>query len=369
MSRARIIEFLPDVYARFLPAFFDEPLTEERHATCHACAMCAPATGAAFPAEGYFSPDTKCCTFHPALPNYAVGGLLGDRSDAGAEGRRRIEAAIASRIGVTPIGILPPARRAVLQQHARRAFGRARSLLCPYFDASHGGCTVWAHREAECATWFCKHNDGYAGREFWNQLRDYLAGVHRLLASHVLHELGFDPDRIAAGYGRRDDLDARDLDGAPPSEADYSAMWGAWAGREAELYTTAYEMVQALDRERFAALAGLTGGLDLARLEKRYTAMRNPVLPDRLLKNPSMRVMRTPEGVAMMSYESGEPTRLRTRVFELLDYFDGRHPTADVQAAVLAETGYTITDRFLTALYQHRILVAADAAWREGARG
>ncbi len=361
MPRERIIDFLPEIYGAFLPAFFERPMAEERHATCASCAMCAPAD-APLPAEAYFSPSTKCCTYHPALPNYSVGGLLQDDRPEAAEGRRRILLKIEARRGVTPLGILPPARTMLLRSHGAQAFGRAVSLACPYLDQERGACTVWAHREAECATWFCKHNQAFDGRAFWRQLRDYLQGVHVVLATYVLRELGFDPDRIADGFGTTPDaLDARDLDDRPPSDAQYAAIWGNWTGREQELFVTAYEMVRALDRARFAALVGVRHDVTVDRLAKRHDAIYRPQLPDPLVRNPLMRVDRTPDGGYVLTVgDRGEPTRLRREVYALLDRFDGRQPTADIRAAIRRDTGLGVSDSFLTALHHHRILIGTE---------
>ena len=330
LPRERIIDFLPETYHAFLPEFFERPLAEERHATCDACVMCAPANPV-FPADTYFSSSTKCCTFHPVLPNYSIGGLLQDRSDAGAEGLRRIRRALTRRDGVTPVGILPPAKTSLLLRAGKRGFGRASSLLCPYFDEEGGGCSVWAHREGTCSTWFCKHNNGLDGRDFWNQLRDYLVGVQRVLVAYVLIELGFDAQTIAAGFGPRADLGPRDLDDAPPSDDEYARLWGTWLNREEELYASSYDLVRALDRKSYAALAGVHGKLELGLVAKRHEAIDNPRLPDPLRKNPAMRQDRAPDGSYILtSYENGESTRLRKPVFDLLDYFDGARPTDDV---------------------------------------
>lgn len=355
--RSRVIDFLPDIYRNFLPEFFERPLAEERHATCANCVMCPPAVPD-LPPEAYFSPSTKCCTFHPALPNYSVGGLLLDSSDAGREGRRRIQAKIARRVGVTPFAIMPPARVHLIQQHGKRAFGRAPSMVCPYLDQERGACTVWAQREAECGTWFCKHNHGEDGREFWAFLRNYLAGTQRVLVFHALRELGFDPDQISGGALPDTDLDARQVEGQPPPEAEYAAMWGPWLGREEELYTSAFEIVRSVDRATYAALGGLAHDLLLQQVAKRHDAIAHPRLPDPLIRNPSMRVDRAPDGsVLLTSYRNGEPTRLRRHIFDLLERFDGRRSTADVRASVRADTGFSVSDSFLIALYHHRILI------------
>jgi hypothetical protein len=250
----------------------------------------------------------------------------------------------------------------LIQQHGKRAFGRAPSMVCPYLDQERGACTVWAQREAECGTWFCKHNHGEDGREFWAYLRNYLAGTQRILVFHALRELGFDPDQIAGGALPDTDLDARQVEGQPPPDAEYAAMWGPWAGREAELYTRSFEIVGTLDRAKYAALGGLAHDLLMQQVAKRHDAIANPRLPDPLIRNPSMRIERAPDGsVLLMSYRNGEPTRLRRHVFDLLDKFDGHRSTAEVRAAIRAETGFGVADSFLVSLYHHRVLIAPGA--------
>lgn len=365
MPRQRLIDFLPAIYAGFLPEAFDRPMAEERHATCATCTMCPPAVPD-LPADAYFNPSTRCCTFHPALANYSVGGLVSDTTEAGAEGRRRVLATIATRVGVTPAGLLPPAARLLLQRSSPRAFGRAEALVCPYLDRDRGACTVWAHREAECATWFCKHNHGVDGRAFWRQLRDYLVIVHVALGTWTMRELGIDPDRIAEGFGPRlDGLDARDLDNRPPPDDEYAAMWGRWTGREVEFYTAAYDLVRGLDRERFATLVGVDHALALDRLARRHDAIVSPELPGRLVRNPALRVHRLPDGsCVLMADEAGETTRLRADLVGLLDLFDGSRTNDDVKDLVRARTGVRVGDSFLLALHQHRILIAGQPAAR-----
>jgi hypothetical protein len=355
--RSRIIDFVPDTYHRLLPDLFELPVQEERHATCNECAMCTHGTGG-FPPEGFFSPTTKCCTYHPMLPNYAVGGLLLDTSDAGREGRRRVQEKIAARVGVTPFGILPPPRVHFLMKHGKAGFGQATSLICPYLDREQRACTVWAHREGECATWFCKHNNGQDGRVFWSALRDYLFEVERVLISHTLRELGFDPQRVLNWPGAPAWLDGRDLDDLPPPDARYAAAWEPWAGREAELYTTAYGVVARLDREAFARAAGVKLDLLGDALARTHRTMTSPALPDPLIKNPRMQIFRSfDDSVVLATYSSFDPTRLRKQVFDLLERFDGRTPTAAVRESIHADTGMRVSDSFIVRLYQQRILV------------
>ena len=365
MGRSRVLDYVPATYQRLVSDFFQSPVQEERHATCSDCAMCAPSHvgEAEFPPEGFFSPSTKCCTYHPALPNYAVGGLLLDTSEAGREGRRRIQDKIARRVGVTPFGVSAPPRLQFLIKHGKAGFGQATSLICPFLDREQRACTVWAHREAECATWFCKHNNGFDGRAFWIALRDYLFEVERVLISYTLRELRFDAHRVLNPPPQSPtSLDGRDLEDLPPTPARYEAMWQGWAGREAELYTSAYRIVESLDRPAFERLAGVKLDLLGDALAQWHKAITAPTLPDPLIKNPHMQIHRSfDEAYVITTYSTFDPTRLRKNVFDLLARFDGRTPTQQVRDAIHSDTGLRVSDSFIVRLYQQRILVNPDS--------
>src|SRR5262245_27168269 len=102
MSAPTLREILPPIYHPLLPSFFDVTPPAEEKATCHACVMVPPAGMEAPAGVAYFRPDTKCCTYHPTLANYLVGGLLSDPDPDYAEGQRRVRATLATRIGVKP---------------------------------------------------------------------------------------------------------------------------------------------------------------------------------------------------------------------------------------------------------------------------
>jgi hypothetical protein len=136
-------------------------------------------------------------------------------------------------------------------------------------------------------------------------------------------------------------------------------MWGDWAGREAAFYAAAYDLVRGLDRRRFTSLVGIEHAVAVDRLARRHDAITSPRLPDPLVRNPTLRVDRVADGSYVLTAgDLGESTRLRGEIYHLLDWFDGRQSTAGVRARVKAETGYGVSDSFLTALYQHRILIA-----------
>src|SRR4051812_32253399 len=133
-----LLDALPSLYGNLLPELFAKGIPAEAKATCANCAMCQPRDDGESPSSAveavdgqnrFFKPDTKCCTYHPRLPNYLVGALLADSSAEMAEGRRRMEEKIASGIGLTPQWLRAPAKYSLLYANQRTAFGRASSLL------------------------------------------------------------------------------------------------------------------------------------------------------------------------------------------------------------------------------------------------
>ena len=164
----KILDGQPEIYRHLLPEFLNHQIPEETKATCSSCAMCesncqtstVPYSNAAAnsAADGprFFSSDTKCCTYHPNLPNFLVGAILAQcilpgTNNSAHEGQLRIGKKIVEKIGVTPYGINAPAKYNFLYQNSRDFFGRSKGMLCPYYIDQEGGlCSIWAHRDAVC---------------------------------------------------------------------------------------------------------------------------------------------------------------------------------------------------------------------------
>src|SRR5437667_11568645 len=126
-------EQLPEIYRPLLPDFFDAQGVVETKATCDRCVMIPPAGAQSTGGVDYFNPVTKCCTYQPKLPNYLVGGILGDETPEMAEGRRRVAAKVATKIGVTPRWLAPPKKYTVLLAETRATcFGRSATMRCPF---------------------------------------------------------------------------------------------------------------------------------------------------------------------------------------------------------------------------------------------
>jgi hypothetical protein len=365
MSATPLFSYLPSLYRRFLPPFFSMPVAPERRATCKQCAMVATNGDTAPEGRSSFSPQTKCCTYQPTVPNYLVGALLADTGDHLEEGRARIRGAIRSRVGVTPSGIAPSRKYVSLYRTSWRAFGRAASLACPYYEADEGCCTVWDHRTALCSTFFCKFNHGRDGWLFWDAFKEYLLYVEQVLTLHALDRLEWDAEAIVMLAGAPDDgaLETEDLDEIAPREDDSRRLWGDWMGREEDFYLAAYQEVRELDPGTFERLAGLAHSVRLKLVQARYAEMLSPTLPDVLVRNPRIVVYPEDDGsVLLQGYSPFDPRRIPSEIHQLLERFDGRRPWRRVVADGGSGEENPLTESLVIHLYQHRLLI--DAAGR-----
>jgi hypothetical protein len=367
MTNRTILETLPSFYGKLLPEFFNKPLPEEELATCDQCAMCQPEGEPELTAQSYYSPDSKCCTFHPNLPNYSVGALLIDDDPAGEEGRRRLRAKIDGRSGIYPHGIVAPPKYELLFERGTGTFGRNESLLCPYFERDGGTCTIWAFRETVCSTYFCKHNAGADGQAFWASLSLYLHFVQRRLIDHILYRSGWEvsaaatlmPSALAVDgdLGNRR-LTPNDLDERPPSDAVYAACWGEWVGREEEFYRRAHAIVEELDQESFERIAGVGQWVRVQELASKYERMVDPQIPEVLLRNPGLRVSRDAEQRYVLSAGSQtDMKRVRKEVYDVVEEFDGLRTTSEILEIFELDRGVSISTGLLVGLVQHRILI------------
>jgi Fe-S-cluster containining protein len=343
---------MPRIYERLLPPFFDTLAPAEPKASCSNCAMCAPAE----PVAGvtYFRSDTKCCTYQPTLPNYLVGAILADTEPAMAEGQRRVREHIASRVGVTSRWLAPSRKRLAIFNAARDAsFGRSTVLRCPYYEPNGGLCTVWRHRESVCSTFFCKYAAGADGQAFWRAVEWYLRQVERGLARHAIDVIA--PELLEPQRGPAQ-MSIEELEDRPPSDADYASFWGAWQGREAELYEKAYEVVRALSMEDVARIAG--AGEELAALEATHAKLVSPRLPDKLRLDLYRPPIETADGVVVGTYSAYEPIQLTRDLFEVLKEMKPDETVAAFRARMLRDHELDVPEALLLDLHRLRVLVA-----------
>ncbi len=356
-----MLDSFPAVYRQLLPEFFEQRVPEETLATCHACAMCTPEGGVQGLGSASFNLATKCCSFHPALPNYLVGGILADPGDDLSEGRDRIRAQLRRRADCWPLGLTIPGVYSLLyDRKGPGVFGTARSMQCPYFREGEYSCTIWRHRNATCSTWFCKHVKGQDGHDFWMAVKAYVGHLEAVLPAYFALELGLDAAQtpITNPAAR---LTRHQIDGTV-DEARYTKAWGAWRGREEEYFLECNRRASELDRNSVAEIIGSHQQRTLQmRLGSSYQQMMTPVLPDPLLRNPKLVVYPRADGQCQVTSVAGSFSVARD-VLDMLSAFDGVLSTAEVSERLRRHHNVVITPALLTKFYQNRFLVAPQVA-------
>ena len=312
------------------------------------------------PAHGdAFRSDTKCCTYFPQLPGYLVGAILADFGPGMAEGKRRIRARIDSRVGVTPQWVTRPRKLGLVMQHGD-GFGRATSLRCPYFDTSNleDSCTIWRHREAVCLTYHCKFEGGQRGFDFWSALKYYLGFVQQRLASASVHAVA---GALSEPVVRRDELTLEDVEDMPPLALDYARWWGAWEGREAELYVRCHDWVLALTPAAFLVLVDATseGRYLLGALRAAHEKMEHKLLPEHLVRSARLSPVNAGNDVIVAPYHRYDPVAIDRDLFDAAGAFRGELTVAENLARHVRDG---LSSAHVELLFAAGVLVAPDAA-------
>jgi hypothetical protein len=345
----------PSPHERWTTGILGAPPVSEPLATCDACVMLPEGNERHEP--GTFNPTTKCCTYTPRLASFLVGAVLADDAPAMAEGRARLLARIASRAGVSPLGIGPRAYEAAL--YGTERFGTSEILRCPYYVLDGGGCSIWLHRNSTCRTWFCKHGRGGVGKRFWRALERLLTAAEMAVARHCVLELEVGASAHATLFVPPTNTSAADA--ARPAledrvdDATYAARWGSWLGREAEFFERAHRIAASLTWAEVSAL----GGVELRALERvvREAAdeQRREALPARV--RARVDVLRTSDGlVRLATYSPYDPIDLPAEAVPLLLAFQGGS-LEDARRRVREAHGVSLDDALVRKLIDFDVLV------------
>jgi len=326
---------LPPMQAAWLEEILEGPIPAETRATCDDCAMCNDVAAGA----SSFNPETKCCTYTPALANFLVGQVLADPDTSGA-GRASVSARIAAGVAVTPLGLGAPAVAELLYRHgAAGGFGLSRALRCPHYVEEGGLCGIWRQRNAVCATWFCKHVRGATSSLFWERVKQLLSFIEGELAIDCLLELGVGPAALArlfppsarrAGLGTvglaLSDLESR---GDPVAA---KAIWGTWAGREAEFYEACARRVDGADLAQILRRSGPEARVRVALVRDAWQRLSEE--PPARLRPGQLHVIGAAAATCRVTtYSAHDPLEMPRALFDVLHHFDGR-PTEEVLRAI-----------------------------------
>lgn len=224
---------LPKIYQGLLPDFFDLDVPQESLATCHNCIMVRSKESNGEPG---FHQDTKCCTYHPYLANYLVGGILSDQGPTSQLGKSLIQSRIEEKDGVTPLRLRPSHNYQIRFELFKDInFGRSLTLKCPFLDS--GSCSIWEYRESMCALWFCKSVGGKAGTDFWESLRQAVKILEKGVSTHIAESLDVELDLIPR-FNSKTIKKASQIKEVTADQ--YKRMWGRWLGKELVYYRRCY---------------------------------------------------------------------------------------------------------------------------------
>jgi hypothetical protein len=229
-----------------------------------------------------FSAVVKCCTYLPTLPNYLVGAILED-PEVDPRGKESILRRIERGVAVTPLGLgQTGAFKQVYETGLPEVFGRAEALRCPHY-LDDGGCGIWKHRNSICTTWFCKHQRGQVGFQFWMAFRDLLTAIESELTVWAAGQAGI-PAAVLAELIRQPPPSARrplaeELT-EEPSGTVHAKLWGNWRGRETEYYVETARLIAGLSWKDVLKLGGSRLRLLARHVMDRYAALLMPTLPD-----------------------------------------------------------------------------------------
>jgi hypothetical protein len=231
--------------AEFLLSKFGPLEVVEKKATCNDC-FCSKPTRGDLP---YYDKNLKCCTFHPYLPNYAVGGLFED-SGKSEFSKFSLIRKIEQREYTLPMGIfVPVAYQVKFNQRQDTDFGNRHDFLCPYYNQQTSNCGIWRHRGAVCTSYYCISDRGESGLQFWQALGDYLHCCEMVLAQDCVVSMGLPPEAIdnQLEYINCETGTEEELASNSMSEVLFNTHWQGWDGSIEQFYRSCNRYIRDLD--------------------------------------------------------------------------------------------------------------------------
>ena len=321
------------LYQKWMDKVLQRDIYTEPRATCNDCAMCTVHERPA-KADYQFNPNTKCCSFHPTLPNYLVGAIISDSYEEDPEAKAVfIRGALTADI--SPKGIAPSYRTRLT--YILKPFGKYEQTLCPFFISGRiDACSIYKYRNSRCSTWFCKHERGSVGWRFWWELDALLTVAEHELAQYCITKLLTIPQF------------PKDL---------REKLWGNWTFREPEFFQECWKIVEALSWEEVLPIGGEKLKAALNKLIEASDELNSNSIPK------SLRVGKfthedVGEGfVRIWSYGEFNPIDLQKEVVDVLPLFDGR-PVEEVLEQIEKQNPFLIDEKLLLQLTDYKILIS-----------
>lgn len=341
---------LPEPFSHWIRQALGASPRPESAATCEDCAMCRAPTTDVDRDPFLFDPSVKCCTYLPELPNFSVGQILRDDSQAVAAGRQSILNRMAVGDGVTPLGLEQTQEFRARYRADDPSFGREPKFRCPHYETGTGQCGIWPYRESTCSTWSCKHDRGALGQSFRAALRELLKEIERQLAWWCVNELGLAESALAQ---------MADLPVNPLANEGVTGPWGPWLSRKEEWYEACAERVDDLTWGDVLRITGPDVEVRLHICRRTWALHEDGAIPSRMSLAPYGVAGRGESFVRIAGYSPFDPLDIPDALADVLPRFDGR-PTEQVVSAIARERGLQLDPDILRPLVDHQILTAVD---------
>jgi hypothetical protein len=351
---------LPYVYGKWVGQLLEDSIPQELAATCDSCAMCFHEEDKPVRQGFYFNPAIKCCTYCPELPNFLVGAILSNEAGDNASGRVSVTRRLTAGVGVTPLGVFPSPSFTLLYRNSPAAFGRSQSLSCPYYETQTGRCGIWQYRAPPCATWFCKHNRGAVGRNFWRELNLLLMDIQQSVAVWCMARLDVDIEAMHTVLNEFQTSDTEFnissdiLDGAA-EESRQRSVWGSWYGRQQEYYQRCARLVESLEWQNIQEVCGPEVQVRAQIVKVLHRKLTSSDFPTRLRVGGYQVVDTSEDYVRVTTYSPYDPLDIPKSAMDALAYFDGR-PLTEAVTEITAELNMPINSKALCALLDFGVL-------------
>jgi len=358
------LDTLPPLYAKWLREVVTGPIPAETKATCASCAMCKDDSKRPAVLSIYFEPAIKCCTYMPEMFNFLVGNLLADSgSDSNLKsGQRALELRIAQKIAVSPYGVGATPKFNRLYKNSGTDFGKNPELLCPYYNVKEGLCGVWRYRNSICATWFCKHERGAVGLEFWRLVRLWLTSIEQSLVRWCVSKLNLDEQALLTLFAPPFPPDNAAKEAIAEDSVDfklYRKQWGQWLGREQEFYLKCAELVNELSWLEVGQICGPQTQILADLTQKAYQKLVTDQTTEVLQVIPLKVLGKQGEYSYLRTYRDFDPLGVPTKLVAALNYFNGK-PTSEVLQAIETETGLRVNPNLVRKLADFNLLVPVE---------
>lgn len=278
-----------------------------------------------------------------------------------AFGRDSVTKRLAAGVGVTPLGLFPSPSYTLLYRNSPAAFGRSQTLSCPHYVPETGRCGIWRYRAPSCITWFCKHNRGAVGRDFWRELHLLLVSIQQSVALWCMTKLEMDVEvmRVVLNQPQRVDAEINISGNKPDGNADEDwlrSVWGNWYGRWEEFYQRCAHLAEGLEWRDVEAACGTKVQIRAQIVKAAHHQLVAVNAPTRL-RTGNYKIVNTSEShVRVTTYSPYDPLDIPKLVLEALAYFNGR-PLTEALDIITREKNIPLNSKVLHTLMDFGVLI------------